>query len=166
MDPRKAIHSQYLAALSMLKQAVFKCPPSLWDSPRDRNRFWFTAYHALYFAHLYLQPTRKDFVPWRGHGKPTSVPPLTKEEILEYVAYVEREVALRLPVIDLNALSGFQELRVDKLELQLVTIRHIQHHTGELYERLGSRGNVRLSWTEQRRLNASRMRKVGRSKPA
>jgi hypothetical protein len=163
MDARKAIHSQYLAALAMLKQAVVKCPPSLWDSPTDRNRFWFTVYHALYFAHLYLQPTRKDFVRWRGHGKPAGIARLSKEEVLEYLAHVEQEVARRIPIMDLKAPSGFDELRVDKLELQLVTIRHIQHHTGELYERLGARRNVKLSWAEQRHQATSGTRKLGPS---
>ena len=150
MDARRAIQSQYLSALAMLKQAIVKCPPSVWDSPQDKNRFWFTAYHALYYAHLYLQPTRKDFVRWEGHGKPTSTAPLSKEEVLCYLAHVEQEVARQIPHLNLRAPSGFYELRVDKLELQFVTIRHIQHHTGELYERLGSRGKVKLAWAEQR----------------
>jgi hypothetical protein len=150
MDPRKAIQSQYLSALAMLKQAIIKCPPPLWDSPRDKNRFWFTAYHALYYAHLYLQPTRKDFVRWKGHGKPATTAPLSKDEILQYLAHVEQQISRWIPVTDLTAASGFQELHVDKLELQIVSIRHIQHHTGELYERLGVRSNARLAWAEQR----------------
>ncbi len=160
MDAKRAIQSQYLSALAMLKQAIIKCPPSMWDSPRDKNRLWFTAYHALYYAHLYLQPARKDFVRWEGRGKPTSTAPLSKEDVLRYLAHVEEEVARRVPVLDLEAPSGFQELRVDKLELQFVTIRHIQHHTGELYERLGARANVVLTWAEQRHSETSRRGKV------
>ncbi len=163
MDAQKAIQSQYLSALAMLKQAIMKCPLSLWDSAHDKNRFWFTAYHALYYAHLYLQPTRKDFVRWEGHGKPTSASPLSKEEILQYLAYVEHEVVRLVPVIDLKAPSGFDELQVDKLELRFVTIRHIQHHTGELYERLGARGNVKLTWAEQRHRETSRKAKLRHS---
>jgi hypothetical protein len=163
MDAQKAIQSQYLSALAMLKQAIIKCPPSLWDSPQDKNRFWFTAYHALYYAHLYLQPTRKDFVRWRGHGKPASTVPLSKEDILQYLLHVEQEVARQVPVIDLKAPSGFHELHVDKLELQIVTIRHIQHHTGELYERLGARCNVKLTWAEQRHRETDRRGKFRRS---
>ena len=160
MDAQKAIHSQYLSSLAMLKQAIIKCPPSLWDSPKDKNSSWFIAYHALYFTHLYLQPTRRDFVRWRGHGKPATAAALSKQEILEYLAYVEREVAQRIPGIDLEAPSGFHELHVDKLELQMVTIRHIQQHTGELYERLGARANVKLTWAEQRRRETSRRQEL------
>ena len=52
MDIRSVIQSQYLAALAMLKQAIVKCPPALWNDPGDRDAAWFKAYHALYYAHL------------------------------------------------------------------------------------------------------------------
>lgn len=151
MDIRGVIQSQYLAALAMLKQAIVRCPPALWNDPEDRDASWFKAYHALYYAHLYLQAARAEFVRWQGHGKPGTSPPLTKEQLLEYLAFVEHEVLRRIPLTDLDADSGFRDIRVGKLELQFVSIRHIQHHTGELYERLGSRRNIRLDWAEQRR---------------
>jgi len=150
MDIQRVIQSQYLSALAMLRQAVAKCPQGMWDAPQDKDKTWFKAYHALYYAHLYLQATRKDFVRWRGHSKPISSPPLSKGEVLEYLAFVEQEVIQRVPVTDLEADSGFHDIRVDKLELQFVSIRHIQQHTGELYERMGSRTNIKLAWAEQR----------------
>ncbi len=150
MNTQKVIQSQYLSALAMLKQAITKCPPAMWEAPQDRDKCWFIAYHALYYAHLYLQATRKDFVRWRKHGKPVSSAPLSKKEVLEYLAFVEQEVARRVPVTDLEAESGFHGFHIDKLELQLVNIRHIQQHAGELYERLGARGNVKLDWAEHR----------------
>jgi hypothetical protein len=150
MDIRRVILSQYLSALAMLKQAIVKFPRALWNDPKDKDGVWFKAYHALYYAHLYLQPRREDHVPWKGHGKPVSSRTLAKDEVLEYLAFVEQEVLGRVPVVDLMADSGFREIRVDKLELQFVNIRHIQHHVGELYERLGSRRSVRLDWAERR----------------
>jgi hypothetical protein len=150
MDIHGVIRSQYLAALAMLKEAITKCPAELWDDPQDEDRFWLKAYHALYYAHLYLQPTRSAFVRWRGHGKPAMYHPLAKEEALDYLAFVEQEVLRRIPTTDLEAESGFHEVRVDKLELQFVNIRHIQQHTGELYERLGTRRGIKLSWAERR----------------
>ena len=41
---------------------------------------------------------------------------------------------------------GFYWLPFNKLELQFYNIRHIQQHTGELYERLGTRENIELDW--------------------
>ena len=76
MNIRSAIQSQYLSALAMLKQAIVKCPDTVWDAAQDKDRSWFKAYHALYYAHLYLQATRHDFIRWRGHSKPASSPQL------------------------------------------------------------------------------------------
>src|SRR5574341_1762051 len=145
MNLHAVIQSQYLSALAMLKQAIIKCPPALWHAPQDKDGFWFKAYHALYYAHLYLQRSRKEFVRWRGHGMPISTPPLSKAEVLDYLTFVEQEVIRRVPMTDLKARqSGFHSIRVNKRELQVVNIRHIQQHTGELYERLGTGGNIQL----------------------
>jgi len=151
MDVHEVIQSQYLAALAMLKEAITKCPPTVWDASQDKDNFWFKAYHAIYYAHLYLQPARKDFVRWKGHRKPTdNLLPLSKPEVLEYLAFVEHEVAHHVPATDFEAESGFHGFHMSKLEFQLVNIRHIQQHTGELYERLGTRENVKLDWAERR----------------
>ena len=150
MNIHEVIQSQYLSALAMLKQAIVKCPQDMWAASQDKDKCWFIAYHALYYAHLYLQASRQDFARWRKHSKPVSSAPLSKEEVLEYLAFVEQEVARRVPVTDFEAESGFHGINVDKLELQFVNIRHIQQHTGELYERLGARRNIKLGWAERR----------------
>jgi hypothetical protein len=51
-----------------------------------------------------------------------------------------------VPQLNLEAASGFDWLPFGKLELQFYTIRHIQQHTGELMERLGSRAGVEVNW--------------------
>jgi len=72
MDIRQVIQSQYGASLDMLKQAVEKCPVSLWDDRRYRNRFWHIAYHALFYTHLYRQPRRETLLRGPGTGSSTS----------------------------------------------------------------------------------------------
>ncbi len=146
MDLHKTIPSQYLASLGMLKQAIVNCPETLWDTPGRQDKFWRKSYHALFFAHLYLQSTEKDFVPWEKHHDHDGDVPFTKEEVLEYLSFVERQVAERVPATNFDAESGFDWLPFDKLELQFYNIRHIQQHTGELYERLDAHGNIELGW--------------------
>ncbi|MGA2489549.1 MAG: DinB family protein [Anaerolineales bacterium] len=161
MDTKKVIQSQYLAALEMLKQAVVKCPDSLWNAPEDKNKSWHVAYHALFYTHLYLQDAEKDFqpwenarneyqfmgpVPWPPHNLPKIGKPYTREEILAYLAFVQKQVQERVPALDLETGSGFEWLPFGKLELQFYTIRHLQQHTAELYERLGSRDGIDLNW--------------------
>jgi hypothetical protein len=161
MDTKQVIQSQYLAALEMLKQAVVKCPDTMWNAAQDRNKFWHVAYHALFYTHLYLQDTEKDFkpwekhrneyqfmgqVPWPPHNPPKIGEPYTREEVLAYLAFVREQVQECLPVLNLQAVSGFEWLPFGKLELQFYNIRHLQHHAAELYERLGARAGIDLDW--------------------
>ena len=164
MDSSSLLQSQYKAALAMLEEAVQKCPPSIWDDAQDRNRFWRVAFHVLFYTHLYLAQTEEDFVLWHkhrgeaehfgtifweGNRQPIIAEPYTPAEILEYLDFCRNEVAKQVPNLAYDAPSGFSWIPLNKLELQLYNIRHIQHHTGELYERLGARASVDLDWIGQ-----------------
>lgn len=146
MDIQNSIQSQFLAALAMLEQVIVKCPDPIWDAPGDRDKFWNKAYHALFYAHLYLQDTEKHFQPWQKHHDPETGVPFSPEEVLEYLAFVQDQVRERVPQLDMEAESGFHiELPFNKLELQIYNLRHIQQHAGELYERL-DRQEIELNW--------------------
>lgn len=161
MDTNAAIQSQYLAALAMLKQAIVQCPAALWDDASDQNRFWLVAYHALFYTHLYLQPTEGDFRPWEK-GRPqlqfmSALPwppyepiepgaPYSKDDLLAYLALCEAQVKDRTPGLNLKAESGFNWIPLNKLELQFYTLRHLQHHTGELCERLSAKHHLEVGW--------------------
>ena len=67
MDVKSVIKSQYYAAVEMLRQAVIQCPDDLWHNEGDKNLYWHTAYHVLFYTHFYLQPKEEDFVPWEKH---------------------------------------------------------------------------------------------------
>ena len=161
MDIKQIIQSQYLAALAMLKEAVAACPPESWNDPQDRNKFWHSAYHALFYVHLYLQDTEHTFTPWAKHHQeyqymgqvpgplrepPRIGEPYSREEVLEFHEFVCAQVRERVPALDLEAPSGFHWLPFGKLEQQIYSIRHLQQHTGELYERLGARAAIDLKW--------------------
>jgi hypothetical protein len=146
MNTKQVVHSQYLASLAMLNQAIVKCPPEIWDFAGDKFKFWSKSYHTLFYTHLYLQNAEKDFVPWEKHHDFDGDLSFTKDEVLEYLDFVEKQVMQRIPATDLEARSGFDWYPVNKLELQFINIRHIQQHAGELYECLGSRKNIELDW--------------------
>jgi hypothetical protein len=153
MDIKAILQSQYLASLAMLKEAIFKCPPQVWDVPEDTFKFWSKAYHTVFYAHLYLQQAEKDFVEWEKHHDPDGDIPFTKDEVLEYLALAEQEVRRCVPVSELEADSGFHWYPVNKLEMHLINIRHIQQHAGEMYECLGMRENIELHWVGHTRTN-------------
>ena len=161
MKVQEVIKSQYQAALEMLRRAVVKCPESLWDDPTYKNRFWHLAYHALFYTHLYLHPSQKAFVPWEKqrddyqfmgptpwppHTEPEIGEPYTKEEILEYLDLCRQHVEEIVDTLDLDGESGFDWLPFGKMELQFYNIRHLQHHAGELCERLGTAVKINVDW--------------------
>ncbi|MBN1995586.1 MAG: DinB family protein [Anaerolineae bacterium] len=161
MNIKEVITSQYLASLEMLKQAVIKCPETLWHNPADKNKFWHIAYHALFYTHLYLQSSEKEFTPWAKHRehyqfmgplpwpphqKPEIGEPYAKEEVLAYLEFCQKQVLETVPSLNLEDVSGFEWLPFGKLELQFYNIRHLMQHTGELCERLGARANIDVDW--------------------
>jgi hypothetical protein len=160
VDIRKAVDSQFLAALTMLEQTIQRCPPDLWVDPQAKDQFWQIAYHALFYTHLYLQESeatfrpwakyRKDYhflgpIPWEGNRMPEIGEPYTHAEVLDYLAFCRSEGLARLPKMDFAAPSGFEWLPFNKLELQFYIIRHLQQHTGELGTRLSGRG-IEIGW--------------------
>ncbi len=161
LDILHHVARQYGASLAMLNQAIEACPESLWLSTDCLNRFWHISYHALFYTHLYLQPVNADFRPWAKHrqdyqylGPRPWAPqeahrpeiPYTKAEVLEYYQVCRAEAEARVPALDLAAPSGFDWLPFNKLELQFYNIRHIQHHTGQLADRLRTVANIGLPW--------------------
>jgi len=160
MDIHGVIQSQYQAALDMLRQAIVACPEPLWDAAEDQNRFWRVAYHASFYTHLYLQLTMDDFTPWAKHKDeyaslgsgqaPEAAAPFTKEDLLAYHELCLEQVRSAVPGLDLDGESGFHWLPFTKLELQFYNIRHLQHHTGQLYERLRTRADVGAGWVGAR----------------
>lgn len=161
MDYRMSLRSQYLSTLQMLEQAVDQCPAELWHHADDKAKFWHVAYHVLFYTHLYLSPAETGFVPWANHREdyqfmgpifwegnrlPKIGEPYQKDEILAYIAFCRQLIEQQVPTLDLAAPSGFDWLPMSKFELQIYTIRHLQQHTGELMERLGSRAEISVDW--------------------
>jgi hypothetical protein len=147
------VKSQYHASLDMLSQAIMRCPDALWDERSYKNPFWNVGYHALFYTHLYLQPTQKDFVAWSKHRAGYHNPdqgsagePYGREEILEYLQLCREQVEKQVPSLEMDAPSGFSWLPFSKLELQFYSVRHLQQHIGELCERLGTTGGVEVDW--------------------
>lgn len=160
---RAAIRSQFLAALAMLGQTIERCPAELWTAPSRTTPFWQVAYHALFYAHFYLAPRESEFepwpkgrpgvefmgrVPWPPHEPVDAGEPYTREDLLEYRAVCCAEVERRIAAVDLAAPAGFDWLPLQKLELQLYSIRHVQQHAGELADRLGQAG-LEIDWVGQ-----------------
>lgn len=149
----------------MLNDAVDLCPKDLWLSTNYQNRFWHVAYHSLFYTHLYVQPSEDDFQAWSKHvpnsnylgprpwmpNESFQIPePYAKADVQDYLKLCRSAVEKQVPLIHFEDRSGFSWLPFDKLELQLYNIRHLQHHTGQLIDRLRTAVNIGVSWVGSR----------------
>jgi len=174
---RSALKSQYHAALAMFRQAIERCPDELWAASRaNANPFWRVAYHTLYYTHFYLQPSAAAFRPWAlhqtriqdlddypappdiedlcelPHRPPQTGEPYSKTQIMDYWTLCDRLVDVAIDAFDLqDPHCGFSWYKLSKLEHQLVSIRHIQHHTAQLGDRLRSETGDGVDWVGSRR---------------
>ena len=165
MSMKDAFTSQHLAALAMLTEALRACPETLWNDPAYPNRFWHVGYHTLFYTDLYLHPSEADFKPWTHHRdgyqnlgpspEPPHEPPdlghpYGQAELLDFAGELAAGVAARVVTLDLTAESGFSWLPFNKFELQIYNIRHLQHHTGQLIDRLRSAAGSGSDWIGRR----------------
>lgn len=147
------IESQYRAALEMFRQSVTASTDALWNDERHRNPTWRVAYHALFYTHLYLSPSEEEFKPWE-HGSqglhffetPTDGKELSRDQIVSYAAMIGDWLPTALEAAPLESASGFEWIPFSRLELHLYNIRHLQHHTGQLIERLRTNGIDDTRW--------------------
>lgn len=162
MDPAKPLLSQYRAALRMHRRSIEACPATLWVDEGFQNRFWNLSYHALYYTHLYASRSEDAFEPWEKRRPnchymgqlpypPHTVfeigPPYSPEDMLAYLGVVEGTLEKSLPKEEFDAESGFEWIPFDRFELHLYNLRHLQHHTAQLIERLRAVTGKGVSWS-------------------
>jgi hypothetical protein len=151
---RQALKAQYRAGLSMLRSAIESLSDVEWVSRADRNPTWQMAYHALFYTHMYLQPSLSRFKAPEWHhreyaslGSPGDIEPASREQVLAYCSFCEEGVEGWVDALDLSAETcGFWWYKMGKLEHQLVNLRHLQHHAAQLADRLRIRQEVGTDW--------------------
>ncbi|MBS1709205.1 MAG: DinB family protein [Armatimonadetes bacterium] len=160
MDIKDALKGQYLAAFRMLRECVTVCPPEMWLSGQPPREFWKIAYHAVFYGHLYMGQGVDVFKPFRLHEDAahdlhkeheSPAKPLAQEEVLEYIDEVMASINSTVDGLDLDTEDpGFPWYKnINKLEHEVLSIRHIQGHVGQLSELLMAKG-IDTSWISRR----------------
>jgi hypothetical protein len=180
MDIRQALKEQYHAGLAMLADCVEKCPEDVWLAGEHPRTFWRVACHTTYFALCYLVQTEDDFdasgSAWppavrealgltegrpATHVEPYELPEgvaaMTRGTMLEYIAYVRGLVDMTVDGLDLDTdKSGFPWYpNTAKLSHELLNLRHIQGHVGQLSELLMAKG-IDTNWISTASSSTSR----------
>lgn len=135
----KNIWSQFGASIDMLENAIMLYPPEHWNTD---TKFWYNAYHCLFFLDYYLTMDPKIFSPPAPFtisefedAMPERV--YTKPELLSYLQYNREKcykLILGLTEDSLQArwinVSGSMNYSI--LEILLYNMRHVQHHAAQL----------------------------------
>ena len=157
---RQALNEQYHAGLAMLAECVEKCPEGMWLEGVHPRQFWRIVFHAAFYTHLYLGQDEAAFRPWpdRREGihfnlwhPPWAVEPYelpedaevySRDEMLGYIRFVDSLIDPTVDSLDLEAeRTGFSWYpNMSKLSHELMTVRHLQGHVGQLSELLMAKG--------------------------
>jgi len=150
---RSALKTQFRASLETVRDAIQQCPDELWEKPGSMPQFWQIAYHTVFFAHFYMVQKMEDLEPWRKHRdgapslEPDSHPAYTKDEVLEYLNQVVEMVDDTLDSINLATKeSGFHWYKIPKLDHEILNIRHIMEHAGQMDAILRLNGYEGVDW--------------------
>lgn len=140
MELKRALKEQYHAGLANLEECVEKCPPALWRSLHADRYFWRIVFHTVFYTHFYMAQTEGDFDRWPGDRRlpyeEDQPDGYTREEMLAYIQFVDDKVDSEVDGLDLSALeTGFPWYPdMTKLSHQLMNLRHVQGHVGQLSE--------------------------------
>jgi DinB superfamily len=153
---KKTLWHQFGATIDMLENAIKACPPDLWD---NAHKYWYTAYHTLFFMDYYLSADPSHFSPpppfTLSEMDPSGILPdrtYTQEELLTYLGHCRTKchdlIAGLTP--ELAAKRWINSYRnYDITEILLYNMRHVQHHTAQLNMLLRQQGAVVPDWVSR-----------------
>ena len=144
---------QFGAAIDMLENAISACPEKLWDTP---VRFWYTAYHTIFFLDYYLCETPDNFIPpapfsLSEFDANKSMPErnYTQQELLVYLHFCRQQCKNKIASLtEEKALDRWINSKRDysNIEILLYNMRHVQHHTAQLNLVLRQSGFTAPPW--------------------
>ena len=161
---RELLAHQYEASLSALNFAIARCPDKCWNEPVAKWKFCQAAFHVVFFADLYLQPTddvsafkrqafhvaHKDvFRDYEELEDRAQVLLYDKPFVMDYLQHARRVAQQTTAREDAEALagpSGFSWRKCTRAELHVYNIRHIQHHGAQLSLVLRQCSDVDVPW--------------------
>lgn len=165
MDMKSALKEQFHAGLAMLAECVEKCPDDMWLTGAHPRHYWRIALHAAFFTQVGIVQNEAAYEPWperpdglhermwqepaflEPYELPEDAEPLTKQQVLAYVAFVDDLVDQSIATLDLDIdESGYRWYPgMSKLSNVLMNLRHIQGHVGQLSEILLAQG-IETTW--------------------
>ncbi|MDP6444296.1 MAG: hypothetical protein QGG36_25755 [Pirellulaceae bacterium] len=144
--------NQFEAALRMMHSCVERCPDSIWNAPVANLKYCQVAFHAIFFTDYYLgrdadpladDPFHREHADYFRdyeelqdraqqylYDRPTT---------LLYVGHCRAKAAASIggeTEATLLGPSGFPGRDFHRAELHIYSLRHLEHHIGQLSVRL------------------------------
>lgn len=161
---KELLAHQYEASLSALNLPIARCPDAIWNERVAKWKFCQAAFHVVFFADVYLQPTddqdalkRQPFHvehqgEFRDYEELEDRPQVLLYEkpfVMSYLQFVRRKAAETIARESAEVLagpSGFSWRKCSRAELHVYNIRHIQHHAAQLGLRLRQDADTDIPW--------------------
>ncbi len=156
------LRPQYENVLKMLEECIAKYPDDLWADTGYQNPAWHVAYHALYYTNIYLAPTEDEIRHWpeeqaelhylasSAHPEYSGVfkkaVPYSRDEMISFLGLIRQYLSQYLQNLDPHAPAWPSWYDQPRGEFHINNLRHLQHHTGELQERINSRRTTTNEW--------------------
>jgi hypothetical protein len=136
---KESLWQQFGASIAMLENAVIACPAAHWDTD---TKFWYNAYHSLFFLDFYLSLDATNFSPPAPFSlsefedrMPERV--YSKEEVLSYLQFCRHKCFQLIDGLTAQSMtdrwrneSGSMDYSM--VEIILYNMRHVQHHAAQL----------------------------------
>lgn len=159
---KSLITDQFDAALAMLNECIKKCPDELWHEPVAKLKFCQVAFHALFYADVYLGTTLESLYAQPFHAEHASefgdyeeLKPQLQQATYEkpfiraYLQHCRAKVKAIIGAETEESLAnepGFDWLQFSRAEVHVYNIRHIHHHAAQLSLHLRLKTGEGVSW--------------------
>jgi hypothetical protein len=152
------IWSQLGASLDMLENAINLCPEKVWYQNKSFSDFWYITYHTLFWLDFNMTESPEDFIAPKNIGEteldPKGILPekvFSKEELKSYLKHCR--IKCKTTIENLNEESinkdyKFGTIELTFFELLLYSMRHVQHHTGQLNLKLRQKIDSAPRWVK------------------
>ena len=154
--------SQYGAAIETLRKCIEGCPDEQWVGKVANHSFNESAFHALFFADVYLcntleelkqQPFHREHAEEFGNyeelEKKVPENSYTRAFVLKYLYFCLEKVSTVVGSETEDSLAsetGIPWQEISRGELHTYNIRHLQHHAAQLILRLRLDTSVDIGW--------------------
>ena len=165
-----ALWGEIGAAIDMLESAMQACPEDVWSDPSKRPEwvrndvvgFWYLVYHTLFMLDYRLSDPAEPFAPPTPFNLDELDPagllpekPYTKDELQLYLGYCRKKCRATIRALTQERACERRRFGSDDrmfLEWLLESMRHVQHHTAQLYLILRQKTESAPRWVRQTKI--------------